>query len=171
MNTGTTTTEPATRTYVPIPRRLDFDALAPVFSRAVSALDDGATAELDRAGIDAQLREFVRLRASQLNGCAYCVDVHTAAAREAGATDQRVHAVAIWEDSPFFTARERAALALTESVTRLSETHVPSSVVTGALAEFSEEETAALIALVIAINTWNAIGVTTRCWSPQPKGD
>ncbi|WP_052850967.1 carboxymuconolactone decarboxylase family protein [Streptomyces avicenniae] len=171
MSTAQTQTPPQAGAYVPIPRRLDFDALAPVFSRAVGALDDAATAELDRTGIDAQLREFVRLRASQLNGCAYCVDVHTRAARTAGATSQRVHAVAIWEDSPFFTARERAALALTEAVTRLSETHVPPSVVTGALAHFSEEETAALLSLIIAINTWNAIGVATRCWTPQPQAD
>ncbi|HEY5222822.1 MAG TPA: carboxymuconolactone decarboxylase family protein [Microbacteriaceae bacterium] len=171
----TTTTTPATATstpsattaanYVPIPQRLDFDAIVPRYSRAVSHLDNAATAELDRVGIPTALREFIRLRASQLNGCAYCVDMHSKAAREAGETEQRVNAVAIWRDSAFFTAAERAAFDLTEAVTRLSETHVPESVVTAALTVFSEEELGALISLIVTINVWNAIGVTTRCWT------
>lgn len=157
-----TTTTP----LVPIPQRLDFDALAPRFSRAVNSLDAACTAELDRAGIDLVLRELVRLRASQLNGCTYCVDMHSKAAIEHGATAQRLHAVAIWADSPFFTAQERAALQLTESITRLAETHVPQQVVDDALAVFTEAETAAIISLVLTINLWNGIGVTTRCWEP-----
>ena len=149
------------------PQRLDFDAIVPAFSRAVSGLDDAATAELDRAGIPSALRELIRLRASQLNGCAYCVDLHSKAARRAGESEQRLYAVAIWRDSGFFTAAERAALALTEAVTRLSETHVPESIVSEALAEFGEEGLGALICLIVSINTWNTIGVTTRCWTPR----
>ena len=118
-----------TDSLVDIPVRLDFDQLVPRFSRAVASLDHAATGELDRAGVDAGLREIVRLRASQLNGCAYCVDQHAADGRAAGLTDQTLHAVAIWRDSGLFTAAERAALELTESVTRLSETHVPDAVV------------------------------------------
>jgi AhpD family alkylhydroperoxidase len=154
-----------TDSLVDIPVRLDFDQLVPQFSRAVASLDHAATAELDRAGVDPALRELVRLRASQLNGCAYCVDLHSKDGRAAGVTDQRLHAVVIWRDSAFFTAAERAALELTESVTRLSETHVPEGVVDHARTELGEERLAALLALIVTINAWNAIGVTTRCWS------
>jgi AhpD family alkylhydroperoxidase len=155
-----------TDSFLPVAQRLDFDALAPVFSRAVSDLDDAATEQLDLAGVDPALREFVRLRASQLNGCAYCVDLHARAARAAGAAAQRVDAVAVWRESGLFTAAERAALALAEDVTRLSETHVPDAVVKEAVAAFGEEAAAALVALIVTINVWNAIGVTTRCWTP-----
>ena len=156
-------------TLVPVSPRLDFDALAPVFSRAVSTLDDAATEQLDLAGIDSGLRELVRLRASQVNGCAYCVDLHGRAARSSGVTAQRVDAVAVWRESGLFTAAERAAFALTEDVTRLSETHVPEATVTEAVAAFGEETAAALISLIITINVWNAIGVTTRAWSVSPR--
>lgn len=86
-------------TLVPVSPRLDFDALAPVFSRAVNQLDDAATQQLELAGIDEGLRELVRLRASQLNGCAYCVDLHSRTARSTGVTAQRVDAVAVWRES------------------------------------------------------------------------
>jgi len=154
-----------TDSLVDIPVRLDFDQLVPQFSRAIASLDHAATAELDRAGVDPALRELVRLRASQLNGCAYCVDLHSKDGRAAGVTDQKLHAVAIWRDSAFFSPAERVALELTESVTRLSETHVPEAVVDHARGELGEERLAALLALVVTINAWNAIGVATRCWS------
>ncbi len=153
-----------TESLVDIPVRLDFDQLVPRFSRAVASLDHAASAELDRAGVDPAIRELVRLRASQLNGCAYCVDQHARDGRAAGVTDQKLHAVAIWRDSALFTASERAALELTESVTRLSETHVPDAVVDHARAVLGEDRLAALLSLVVAINVWNMIGVTTRCW-------
>jgi AhpD family alkylhydroperoxidase len=153
-----------TDSLVDIPVRLDFDQLVPRFSRAVASLDHAATGELDRAGVDRALRELVRLRASQLNGCAYCVDQHANDGRAAGVTDQKLHAVAIWRDSGLFTAAERAALELTESVTRLSETHVPDAVVYHARAVLGEEPLAALLSHIVAINVWNMIGVTTRCW-------
>jgi len=153
---------------VPIPQRLDFDALAPIFSRAMSTLDDAATEQLDQAGIDHGLRELVRLRASQINGCAYCVDMHARAARKAGVSAQRVDAIAAWAEFGLFTAAERAAFALTEDVTRLSETHVPEATVTEAVAAFGEEGAAALVSLLTAINMWNTVGVTTRCWTVSP---
>ncbi|HET8779584.1 MAG TPA: carboxymuconolactone decarboxylase family protein [Agromyces sp.] len=153
-----------TDALIDIPVRLDFDQLVPQFSRAVASLDHAATVELDRAGVEPALRELVRLRASQLNGCAYCVDLHSKDARTAGVTEQKLHAVAIWKDSALFTAAERTALEFTESVTRLSETHVPGAVVDRARAELGEERLAALLSLVVAINVWNAIGVTARCW-------
>jgi AhpD family alkylhydroperoxidase len=156
--------------YVPIPQRLDFDALVPAFSRSVTDLDEAATAEADRVGIDPGLRELVRLRASQLNGCAYCVEMHARAARKAGVSPQRVDAVAIWPDSNLFTAAERAALDFAEQVTLKATTRVPEAVVQAVVQAYGEEGAAALLALVIAINTWNTIGVTARCW-PTPIRD
>ncbi|RXZ50319.1 carboxymuconolactone decarboxylase family protein [Agromyces fucosus] len=153
-----------TDALVDIPVRLDFDAIVPRFSRAVASLDHAATAELDRVGIDRQLREMVRLRASQINGCVYCVDLHSKDARTAGVTEQKLHAIAVWRDSGLFTAAERAVLHLTESITRLSETHVPEEDLAAVTARFGEERTAALVSLIIVINVWDAIGVTTRCW-------
>lgn len=150
--------------YVPVALRLDFDALVPNFSRVVSELDEAATAEADKAGIDAGLRELLRLRASQLNGCAYCVDMHARAARKAGVSPQRVDAVAIWSDASLFTAAERAALDFTEQVTLMATTRVPAASVEAVVARFGEQGAAALLSLVVAINMWNTIGVTTRCW-------
>jgi AhpD family alkylhydroperoxidase len=149
-----------------IPVRLDFDATAPGFSRAMAHLDRAATKELDNAGIDHRLRELVRIRASQLNGCAYCIDMHTKDARAVGETEQRIYALPAWRETPFFCSRERAALAFTESVTRLAETHVPDQAYQQLAAEFSPAEVAALVSLIVAINAWNAIGVSTRTWQP-----
>jgi AhpD family alkylhydroperoxidase len=156
--------------FVPVPQRLDFDALVPAFSRAVTDLDDAASGEADRAGIDKTLRELIRLRASQLNGCGYCVDLHARAARTAGVAAQRVDAIAIWRDSSLFTRAERAALDLAEQVTLLATSRVPEASVQAVVAAYGEEGAAALLALVVAINTWNAIGVTTRCWPTPVRG-
>jgi AhpD family alkylhydroperoxidase len=149
-----------------IPVRLDFDAQAPRFSRAMGQLDHAATTELDRAGIDSLLRELIRIRASQLNGCAYCVDMHTKDARAAGETEQRLYALAAWRETPFFTDRERAALALTESITLAAQTHVPDEDFAQAAKVFTEAELGALVSLIVTINAWNAIGVSTRAWQP-----
>ena len=150
--------------YVPVAQRLDFDALVPTFSRAVNDLDEAAIAELDAAGFDAGLRELVRLRASQINGCAYCVDMHARDARKAGVTAQRVDAIAIWRDASLFTAAERAALDFTEQVTLLATSKVPEASVQAVVDAFGDKGAAALLSLVVVINTWNTIGVTTRCW-------
>jgi AhpD family alkylhydroperoxidase len=150
--------------YIPVAIRLDFDALVPNFSRVVSELDEAATAEADKAGIDAGLRELLRLRASQLNGCAYCVDMHARAARRAGVSPQRVDAVAICSDASLFTAAERAALDFTEQVTLLATTRVPEASVRAVVTHFGEQGAAALLSLVVAINMWNTIGVSARCW-------
>ena len=149
-----------------IPARLDFDALAPGFARAMAHLDQAATKELDKAQIDPRLRELIRIRASQLNGCAYCIDMHTKDARAIGETEQRIYAVAAWAETPYFTARERAALAFTETVTRLADTHVPDEAYQAVTAEFSPQEVGALVSLIVTINAWNAIGVSTRAWIP-----
>jgi AhpD family alkylhydroperoxidase len=146
--------------------RLDFDAHAPDFSRAMSHLDRAATKELDKVDFDVRLRELVRIRASQLNGCAYCIDMHTKDARAAGETEQRIYALPAWRETPFFSAKERAALALTESVTLMPQTHVPEADFAAAAAEFTPAELGALVSLLVTINAWNAIGVTTRAWLP-----
>jgi AhpD family alkylhydroperoxidase len=146
--------------------RLDFDAHAAGFSAALARLDHAATKELDKVELDPRLRELVRIRASQLNGCAYCIDMHTKDARALGETEQRLYALPAWRETPFFSARERAALAFTESVTLLAEDHVPRDEFDAAAAEFSADELAALLSLIVTINAWNAIGVATRAWLP-----
>ena len=151
----------------PIPVRLDLEQHATGFGRAMGHLDRAATKELDAADVDPLLRELVRIRASQLNGCAYCVDMHTRDARAAGETEQRLHAVAVWREAPFFTDRERAALAFTESVTRVADTHVPDAAYVAVAAEFAPAEVAALLALIVTINAWNALSVASRSWAPE----
>jgi AhpD family alkylhydroperoxidase len=150
----------------PIPVRLDIEHHAPAFSRAMSSLDHAATKELDRAGVEPRLRELVRIRASQLNGCAYCVDMHTKDARAIGEAEQRLYAVAVWRETPFFDERERAALAWTESITRLSETKVPDADFAAIAKQFGPDEIAALTSLIVTINAWNALSVSTRAWQP-----
>ena len=108
----------------------------------------------------------MRIRASQLNGCAYCIDMHTKDARAAGESEQRLYALAAWRETPFFDERERAALAFTESVTLVASTHVPGEDYDAVAAEFSPGEVAALLSLIVTINAWNAIGVATRAWEP-----
>ncbi|HZP72676.1 MAG TPA: carboxymuconolactone decarboxylase family protein [Gaiellaceae bacterium] len=151
-----------------IPVRLDVDAHAASFMQAMSRLDGAAAKELDRVSFDARLRELVRLRASQLNGCAYCVNMHAANARAAGETEQRLALVAVWPEAGLFTEREQAALALTEAVTLCAQEHVPGTVWEAAAAVFSPDELGALVALIVTINAWNAIGVTTRAWPVAP---
>jgi AhpD family alkylhydroperoxidase len=155
-----------TDTNAQIPVRLDFDAATPGFSRAMAHLDQAAIKQLDKVDLDHRLRELVRIRASQLNGCAYCIDMHTKDARAVGETEQRIYALPAWRETPYFTNKERAALAFTETVTLLAETHVPGQAYDDVAAEFKEEEIAALICLIVSINAWNAIGVSTRAWNP-----
>ena len=157
----------ATTTYVAIPVRLDVDRHAAGFSKAMAHLDNATTRELDAAGIEPALRDLLRLRASQLNGCAYCVDTHHHDARAAGESEQRVAAVAVWRESPFFTPRERAALAFTESVTLVARTHVPEEDYDAVAKHFSPDEIGALLALIVTINAWNALAVASRAWPPE----
>jgi AhpD family alkylhydroperoxidase len=145
---------------------LEFDSHAPGFARALAKLDQAATEELDRVEFDPQLRELVRVRASQLNGCAYCIDMHSIDARAIGETEQRLYALPAWRETPFFTDRERAALGFTESVTLLAVNHVPTAEYAAVAAHFTADEIAALLALIVTINAWNAVGVSTRAWEP-----
>jgi AhpD family alkylhydroperoxidase len=157
----TTTNSPTAVTSTDEPRaRIDVAALAPAAYKAMIALDSRAHA----GPLPAELTELVKLRASQINGCAYCVDAHSADAGNAGASPARVAAVAAWEEGPFFTPAERAALALTESMTRLSEgaPRVPDEVWSAAAEHFDQEALAQLVMLLATINAWNRIGVGTR---------
>jgi AhpD family alkylhydroperoxidase len=154
-----------TTTYE-IPVRLDFEAHAADFARAMAHLDHSATKQLDKVEFDPPLRELVRIRASLINGCAYCIDMHTKDARAIGETEQWLYALSAWRETPFFTERERAALAFTESVTLVARDHVPTEAYDAVATHFSEDEVAALIGLIVAINAWNAISVSTRAWQP-----
>jgi AhpD family alkylhydroperoxidase len=145
-----------------IPVRLDFDAFVPGFARAMAHLDQAATKELDKAEIDPRLRELIRIRASQLNGCAYCLDMHTKDARAAGETEQRLYTLDAWRETPFFDERERAALEWTEAVTRIADTHVPDDVYERVKSHFSEQELIDLTLAIANINTWNRLNVAFR---------
>ena len=159
-----TSTTADTTTSVPV--RLDFDGHAPGFARALAQLDRAAIKELDQVHFDPRLRELVRLRASQLNGCAYCIDMHSIDALAVGETQRRVHALPAWRESGFFTERECAALRFTESVTTMATGHVSAAEYDAVAAHFNPTEVAALLALIVTINAWNAIGVATRTWQP-----
>ncbi len=141
--------------------RLDFDALAPRFASALARLDAVAG-----VGLDPRLRDLVRIHASTINGCAYCVDMHTKDALAGEETIQRITGLGVWRETAWYTPSERAALALTEAVTVLHDGHVPRSVFDEAAEHFDPDQLAQLIALLVTINAWNRIGVTTRCWEP-----
>jgi AhpD family alkylhydroperoxidase len=114
-------------------------------------------------GLPRSTRELVNLRASQINGCAVCLDMHTRGARKAGETDERLHTVAAWRDAPYFSGAERAALALTEAATRLADQAepVPDEVFAEAARHYDETALAALVVNIAAINLWNRLNVTT----------
>jgi AhpD family alkylhydroperoxidase len=149
-----------------VPVRLDFETHAAGFYRAVVHLDQAATKALDKVDFDTRLRELVRIRASQLNGCAYCIDMHTKDARAVGETEQRIYALSAWRETPFFTERERAALGFTESVTLLAADHVPDEAYDAVASRYRPDEVAALLSLITTINAWNTLGVTTHAWLP-----
>jgi AhpD family alkylhydroperoxidase len=112
------------------------------------------------SGLEPALLELVKMRASQINGCAYCIDMHSKDARAAGETEQRLYALDAWRETPFFTDRERGALALTEAVTLVAGTHVPQSVVDEAAAVFAPDEMTRLLYAIIEINAWNRLAIT-----------
>jgi AhpD family alkylhydroperoxidase len=116
----------------------------------------------ERIELDPTLRELVDVRASQINGCAFCIDMHWARARAGGESEARLAQLAAWHESPFFDDRERAALALTEAVTHVSQTHVPDEVWADAEAHFQADELAHLLFQIAAINLWNRILVALR---------
>jgi AhpD family alkylhydroperoxidase len=133
---------------------------------------DGLERYVRQSGLEKPLLELVKLRASQINGCAYCVDMHTKDARAHGETEQRLYAVAVWKEAPFFTDRERAALAWAEAVTLISRDQTPDDVYELVRRQFSEKEVADLTLAIIAINGWNRLAISSRAtagtYEPAP---
>ncbi|MFH9354447.1 carboxymuconolactone decarboxylase family protein [Kitasatospora sp. NPDC017646] len=149
MTTNGTTTAPA---------RLDYARTVPKVFRAMIALDAAA-----REGLDPALVELVQMRTSQLNNCAYCLDMHTKDARKAGETDERIYLLPVWHEAPagVYSERERAALALAEEIVRIGD-GVSDAAYARAAEHFAEAELAQLISVCFTINTWNRINIATR---------
>jgi AhpD family alkylhydroperoxidase len=148
--------------------RLNAAQLAPEPQHAMYALGK----YLFKCGLETSLQELVKTRASQLHGCAFCLDMHTKDARAAGETEQRLYTLSAWRETPFFTERERAALAWTEAVTLISEGGVSDSVYEEARKQFSDKELVDLTWAVAAINAWNRVAISFRMvpGEYQPKG-
>ncbi|WP_222833078.1 carboxymuconolactone decarboxylase family protein [Pseudomonas sp. SC3(2021)] len=138
--------------------RLDYYNASPKAMKAMIAME----ALTSHLSIEQPLLQLIRIRASQLNGCAFCTDMHSVDARRAGESDRRLYAIAVWRDSGFFNPRERAALAWTEAVTLLAESHVPDEVYQQAKAQMSEAELVDLTIAVTTINSWNRLAVSFR---------
>lgn len=122
----------------------------------------GLEAYVQQTGLEPTLLELVRLRTSLINGCAYCVDMHTKVARSLGDTEQRLYAVGVWRETPFFSGRERAALAWAEAVTLVSVDYVPDDVYEVAREHFTEKELVDLTLAIVAINGWNRLAIAFR---------
>jgi AhpD family alkylhydroperoxidase len=138
--------------------RLDYYKANPNAIKALLALEE----RIGKSPLEKSLTELVRLHASQINGCAFCVDMHAADARKGGETDRRLAAVVVWRETPFFTDRERAALEWTEALTLVSQKHVPDAVWSAVKPHFSDEEIVDLTLLVSAINSWNRFAIAFR---------
>jgi AhpD family alkylhydroperoxidase len=138
--------------------RLDFYKANTPAIKALLALED----QIAKSPLEKQLAHLVRLRASQINGCAYCVDMHSSDARKAGETERRLSGVVAWRETPFFSERERAAFEWTESLTLISENHVPDAVWEAVRPHFSDAELVDLTLLVSAINAWNRFAISFR---------
>lgn len=149
--------------------RIEYGKVAPEGRKAMFGLES----YVRQCGLEESLLELVKLRSSQINGCAYCVDMHSKDARAEGETEQRLYALVAWEETPFFTERERAALAWTEAVTKVGENHVPDSVFERARRDFNEKELVDLTLAIIAINGWNRLAISFRTvpgtYNPVPR--
>ena len=147
--------------------RINYARTAPEALRALMALEN----YVRESGLEEPLIHLVKLRASQLNGCAYCVDMHTKDARAGGETEQRLYATVVWRETPFFTERERAALAWTEAVTELGREGVSDELFEHVRQHFDERELVDLTMVVVAINAWNRVAVPFRApvGTYQPK--
>lgn len=166
MTTNETTNAPTgtDEDAVPAPeQRLEMFRLAPAYYQAMIAVERAS-----RQGLDPRLAHLVKVHASMINGCAYCIDMHSTDAAKVGEQDHRLLSLPAWRETPWFTARERAALALTESITLVAQSHVPDDVYAQAAAQFDETELAQLIAVIATINVWNRLSIATRM-SPAAK--
>jgi AhpD family alkylhydroperoxidase len=122
----------------------------------------GLEKQVSKGGLDSKLLDLVRMRASQINGCAFCLDMHSKEARAAGETEQRLYGLSAWRETPYYSARERAALEWTEALTLVTEGHVPDEVYERVRQQFSEDELAHLSLAIVAINGWNRLNVAAR---------
>jgi AhpD family alkylhydroperoxidase len=145
--------------------RLNAYTAAPETIKAVSAIEPVIAA----SGLESSLIELVKTRASQINGCAYCIHMHTKDARAHGETEERLYLLNAWRESPLYTERERAALAWTEALTLISETHAPDDVYDALRKHFNEAETVNLTVLIGQINTWNRVAIGFRSLHPVKK--
>src|SRR6201997_525248 len=143
--------------------RMNFYQAAPEAMKAMMALET----LIQSSGLEQSLMELVKTRASQINGCAFCINMHTQDARKRGENEQRLYLLNAWREAPCYTDRERAALAWTEAVTLISETHAPDEVYNEVRAHFSEAETVNLTMLIGAINTWNRLSIAFRAIPPM----
>jgi AhpD family alkylhydroperoxidase len=138
--------------------RFDYAKVAPGAYRAMAGLEH----YLHESGLEENLLHLIKLRASQINGCAYCLDMHWKDLKSIGETDQRLYELNAWEEGPFYSDRERAALAWTEAVTRVADSHVPDEIYERVRQHFSEKEMADLTLAVAAINAWNRLAISAR---------
>lgn len=138
--------------------RMDIYKLLPGAYKAMMGLQ----AFVNECGLDKTLTELIKIRASQINGCAFCLNMHTKEARQMGEMEQRIYGLPAWEEAPYYTDKERAALALTEAVTLVSATRVPDEVYKAAQAVFTQQEIAIITMAIVAINSWNRIAITSR---------
>lgn len=149
--------------------RLDYGAIAPDAMKAMHGLER----YVRTSGLEPSLIEMVKLRASQINGCAYCVDMHWKDARAIGETEQRLYSLSVWREAPFYTERERAAFAWTEALTLLPQNNVPDELYEHVREHFSGKEIVDLTMAIILINGWNRLGVSFRdvpgSYQPRPK--
>lgn len=139
-------------------QRFDYAKVAPGAYRAMAGLEH----YLHECGLEESLLHLIKLRASQVNGCAYCIDMHWKDLKSIGEEDQRLYELNAWEESPFYSDRERAALAWTEAVTRVAETHVPDALYEEVRQHFSEKELADLTFAIATINAWNRLAISAR---------
>ena len=153
MMPATTTTKPTM-----IKSRIDYTQVSPAAFHAMLAFENFVRG----CGLDPTLLELIKIRASQINGCAYCLDMHTKDARAQGETEQRIYALSAWRETPFFTEQERAVLAWTEAVTLVASSQVPDETYESLRCHFSELEIVNLTAAVVAINGWNRFAISFR---------
>ncbi|MBV8822387.1 MAG: carboxymuconolactone decarboxylase family protein [Ktedonobacteraceae bacterium] len=149
--------------------RIEYTKVAPGAVHAMGGLEK----YLKDCGLEASLRELVKLRASQINGCAYCIDMHSKDARANGESEQRLYGLVAWQETPYYTERERAALAWTEAVTLIAENDVPDELYEQVREQFSEQELVNLTLAIVAINGWNRLAISFRVvpgtYQPQAR--
>lgn len=145
-------------------QRLQFFGAAPEIMKAVSALNKA----VDECGLEKSLLHLIKLRASQINGCSYCVEMHSREARHDGESEQRLYLVSAWKESPLFSERERAAFAWTDALTRIADNGVSDELYARTLEHFSEQELVKLSVALGMINTWNRLCVPFHAVHPMP---